>query len=83
MYFDPREPATIVPITDKLREKYPNVSKKNVTEILRSLETYQLNFRRRKPAAVTGKMNLKNPGVIALDTFYRARRWGGGENGSV
>ena len=33
LYYDPRMPATILPITDKLREKYPNVSKKNVTEI--------------------------------------------------
>jgi len=76
LYFDPREPATILPITDKLREKYANVSKKNVTEILRSLETYQINFARRKPKAIVGKMNLKNPGVIALDTFYPSKELG-------
>ena len=76
LYFDPREPATILPITDKLREKYPNVSKKNVTEILRSLETYQINFARRKPKAIMGKMNMKNPGVIALDTFYPSKHLG-------
>ena len=76
LYFDPREPSTIVPITDALRDRYPNVSKTNVTQILRSLEVYQLNFARRKPQAVTGKMNMKNPGVIACDTFYPSKELG-------
>ena len=55
LYFDPREPATILPITDKLREKYPNVSKKNVTEILRSLETTRSTSRGGNPRRLWGK----------------------------
>ena len=69
-YFDPKEPATIQPITDKLREVFANVTKNDVRRILRSLETYQRNFRRRLPPKVMGRMNLTKPGVIMLDTFY-------------
>ena len=29
-----------------------------------------------KPKSVTGKMNMKNPGVIALDTFYPSKNLG-------
>ena len=41
IYFDPKQGATIQPITDALRQKYCNISRKNVRDILRSLETYQ------------------------------------------
>ena len=69
-YFDPKCPSTIMPIADVLREKYANVSKGNVTRILRTLETYQRNFGRRRPPKVMGRMSLKN--IIAED-----RRVGG------
>ena len=39
LYFDPKESIGIVPITDTLRKKYANISKTNVTHILRSIET--------------------------------------------
>ena len=73
-YFDPKEPSTILPITDKLREQYANVAKNDVRNILRSLETYQLNFRRRLPAKVLGRMILNKPGVIMMDTFFPSRK---------
>ena len=74
LYFDPKQPSTIQPVTDALREGYANISKGNVTKILRSLETYQLNFRRRLPPKVSGRMNLTKPGVICMDTFYPSRK---------
>ena len=49
LYFDPKEGSTIQPITDKLRLDWANISKRNVTRVLRSLEVYQLNFGRRHP----------------------------------
>ena len=73
-YFDPKEASTILPITDKLREQFANVTKNDVRNILRSLETYQLNFRRRLPAKVLGRMILNKPGVIMMDTFFPSRK---------
>ena len=78
-YFDPKGPSTIVPITDLLREKFANVSKGNVTRILRSLETYQRNFGRRRPPKIMGRMSLKNPGIIAMDMFFPTRKIAGWE----
>ena len=70
LYFDPRQPSTILPITEKLRDHAANVSKKNVTNILRSLKPYQLTFRRRMPQAIGEKTLYRSPGVIAADTFF-------------
>ena len=73
-YFDPKGASTILPITERLRDQYANVSKNDVRNILRSLETYQRNFRRRLPAKVLGRMVLNKPGVIMMDTFYPSRK---------
>mgnify|MGYP000025544517 CR=1 FL=1 len=73
-YFDPKEASTILPITEQLRLEFANVTKKDVSRILRSLETYQRNFRRRLPAKVLGRMVLNKPGVIMMDTFYPSRK---------
>ena len=71
LYFNPKEPSTIQPITDVLREKYCNVSRRNVRDILRSLQTYQLMFPRRKPPdKIPHSTNYTKPGVIAMDTFF-------------
>ena len=78
-YFDPKGPSTIDPITDALRGKWANISKTNVTRILRSLETYQRNFRRRRPPKIMGRMGLKNPGVIAMDMFFPTKHIAGWE----
>ena len=74
LYFDPKGASTIQPITDELYKSYANITRKDVTRILRSLETYQRNFRRRLPAKVLGRMSLTKPGVIMMDTFYPSRK---------
>ena len=70
LYFDPKEPSTIQPITDNLREKFCNISRKNVRTVLRSLETYQLQFPRRKHPKIQHHTVYTQPGVIAMDTFF-------------
>ena len=69
-YFDPREPSTIEAITGKLRAEWANISKRNVTSVLRSLVTYQRNFGRRRPPDIKNRMFLNNPGMIAMDMFF-------------
>jgi len=78
-YFNPKGFSTITPITEKLQEKFANVSRSNVTHILRSLETYQRNFARRRPPKIMGRMSLKKPGVIAMDMFFPTRKIAGWE----
>ena len=75
LYFDPKGATGIQPITDELR-KYANVSRGDVSRILRSLETYQLNFGRRLPPKVMGKMSLLQPGMIAMDMFFPSAQLG-------
>jgi hypothetical protein len=60
-YFDPKEPSTIQPITDKLRDKFANLPKKEVRNTLMTFPTYQKNFGRRIPPKVLGKMVLTQP----------------------
>ena len=69
-YFDPSKPSTIESIFLFYRDKYANMSKRNVRDVLKSLEVYQLNSRRRRPPKVLGKMALKAPGIIASDKFF-------------
>jgi len=76
LYYNPKEPSTIHPITDKLRGRFANVSRGDVTKILRSFETYQLNFRRRLPAKVNGRMTLNKPGTILCDMFFPSAQLG-------
>ena len=76
LYFDPKEPSTIQPVTDDLRTKFANISKRNVTHILRSLETYQLNFGRRLPPKIASRTLLKQPGIIAMDMFFPSQLLG-------
>ena len=70
LYFDPREPATIQPITLRLYAQWANVSRRNVTHILQSLETYQLNRGRRRPPDLKNRMFMKGPGMLAMDMFF-------------
>ncbi len=78
-YFDPKGFSTILPITDHLRTSFANITKGDVQRILRSLETYQRNFGRRRPPRVMGRMILKNPGIIAMDMFFPTRKIAGWE----
>ena len=70
LYFDPREPATIRPITEKLYKVWANVNRRNVRLVLQSLETYQINKGRRRPPDIKNRMFLKNPGMLAMDMFF-------------
>ena len=70
LYFDPREPATIRPIAEKLYKVWANINRRNVRHILQSLETYQLNRGRRRPPDIKNRMFLKSPGMLAMDMFF-------------
>ncbi len=75
-YFDPKGFSTIRPIFHKFCDTYANLTRGDVTRILRSLETYQLNFRRMKPPKIMSRMNLKHPGVIMCDMFFPSKNLG-------
>ena len=71
LYFNPKEPSTIQPITDTLRKQFCNISRRNVRDILRSLQTYQLMFPRRlPPSKIPHRTVYTKPGIIAMDTFF-------------
>jgi hypothetical protein len=76
LYFDPKKASTIQPLTDALREMYCNITKRDVTTILKTLETYQRNFMRHRPPKVLGRMNLTQPGILAIDMFFPSKLLG-------
>ena len=76
LYYNPKEPSTIQPITDKLRTTHCNISRSNVRNILRSLETYQLMFPRRLQPKIQHQTLYTKPGVIAMDTFFPSKNSG-------
>ena len=75
-YYDPKKPSTIQPITDALRHEYCNISRKNVRNVLRSLETYQLMYRRRKHPKIEHHTLYTKPGILAMDTFFPSANTG-------
>ena len=75
-YFNPAEPSTIQPITDKLRDQFANLPKKEVRNTLMTFPTYQKNFGRRLPPKVLGKMVLTQPGILACDMFFPSPKLG-------
>jgi hypothetical protein len=76
MYFNPKKPSTIQPITDALRHEYCNISRANVRGILKSLETYQLMRPRRKMPKIEHHTIYTKPGVIAMDSFFPSEKTG-------
>ena len=76
LYFNPKGASTIQPITDALRDRFCNITKRDVTRILRTLETYQRNFMRHRPPKVLGRMNLTQPGILAIDMFFPSKLLG-------
>ena len=76
LYFNPKKPSTIQPITDELRNKFCNITKRDVTNILKTLETYQRNFMRHRPPKVLGRMTLTQPGILAIDMFFPSKLLG-------
>lgn len=79
MYFNPKKPSTIQPITDALRHEYCNISRANVRGILKSLETYQLMRPRRKMPKIEHHTIYTKPGVIAMDSFFPSEKTGKNE----
>ena len=76
LYFNPKKASTIQPITDALREKYCNITKRDVSRILKTFETYQRNFMRHRPPKVLGRMTLTQPGILAIDMFFPSKLLG-------
>ena len=76
LYFNPKKASTIQPITDALREKYCNITKRDVSRILKTIETYQRNFMRHRPPKVLGRMTLTQPGILAIDMFFPSKLLG-------
>ena len=76
LYFNPKQPSTIQPITDELRARFCNITKRDVTGILKTFETYQRNFMRHRPPKVLGRMNLTQPGILAIDMFFPSKLLG-------
>ena len=76
LYFDPREPSTIKPIAARLYKLWANISKANITRVLKSLETYQLNFGRRRPPDLKNRFFMRKPGMICMDMFFPSTNLG-------
>ena len=76
LYFNPKKASTIQPITDDLRKQFCNITKRDVTRILKTFETYQRNFMRHRPPKVLGRMVLTQPGILACDMFFPSKLLG-------
>ena len=76
LYFDPKRPSTIQPITDALRHNFCNISRANVRGILKSLEVYQLMRPRRKMPKIQHHTIYTKPGIIAMDSFFPSEKTG-------
>ena len=83
IYFNPEKPSTIQPIVDLLYPQFANISRINVRRILRSIETYQINFGRRWPPKVLSRMSMVKPGVILTDMFFPSVKHGWRKFGGV
>ena len=79
LYFNPKKASTIQPITDDLRKQFCNITKRDVTRILKTFETYQRNFMRHRPPKVLGRMVLTQPGILACDMFFPENELFGGD----
>jgi len=76
LFFNPKEPSTIQPITDALRHEFCNISRANVRGVLKSLEVYQLMRPRRKMPKIEHHTVYTKPGVIAMDSFFPSEKTG-------
>ena len=79
-YFDPALPISIYAIHDHLRKHYANITRRNVTSTLRTLETYQRLSTRQLPHKITGRVEVYSPGFLAADTVYPSKKNGWGPN---
>ena len=79
-YFDPSLPLSVYNIHDHLRKKYANVTRRNVTSVLRTLEVYQRMRSRQLPQKITGRVEVYSPGFLAADTIYPSTKHGWRKN---
>ena len=79
-YFDPALPLSVYNIHDHLRKKYANVTRRNVTSVLRTLEVYQRMRSRQLPHKITGRVEVYSPGFLAADTIYPSTKHGWRKN---
>ena len=75
-YFNPEKPVSIYAIHDDLRTTYANVTRRNVSNVLRTLETYQRLKTRTLPQKITGRIEVYSPGFLAADTVYPSTKNG-------
>ena len=69
-FFNPKLPSTPRDIYEKYENQYANLTRKDCINALKTIETYQLLFRRRRPPNITGRMRVNRPGVLAVDCFF-------------
>ena len=70
-YFTPNLPSTIVVIHEFLQNIFANVTRKDVSNVLKSIETYQLNAPRRLPQKIKSRFLASHPGsIVSCDLFF-------------
>ena len=75
-YFNPGLPVSIYGLHDHLRKKYANLTRRDVTNTLRTLEVYQRMRARQLPKKITGRIEVYRPGFLAADTIYPSTKHG-------
>ena len=75
-YFDPALPVSVYAIHDHLRKKFANITRRDVSTTLRTLEVYQRLQTRQLPHKITGRVEVYSPGFLAADTVYPSTKNG-------
>ena len=75
-YFNPAKPTSQYQIHAYLQKRYANITRKQVTRTLHTLETYQRLRTRQLPNKVTGRIEVYSPGTLSCDTFYPTQKYG-------
>ena len=79
VYFTPRLPVTVEGVFDHLRGRIANASRKQVHNVLNSLQTYQMLKARRKPIKNEQTTMVLKPGRIGQDTFFPSKKYWNGK----
>lgn len=77
-YYTPRLPVTVEGVFDHLRGRIANASRKQVKNVLNSLQTYQMLKARRKPIKNEQTTMVYQPGKIGQDTFFPSKKYWNG-----
>jgi len=77
IYFNPKLGATISTIYDEVRSKFANLTKKDVANALKGIETYSRNLpKQKRPDAAVGRYTFKKPGILMFDLFFPSAELG-------